>query len=37
MNDDKQLMHSKNGNTEIMIGNNTDEIINEIFSSLPCR
>ena len=32
-NDDKQQMHSKSFNIEIMSGNETDEIINELFES----
>ena len=31
--DDKQQMHSKSFNIEIMSGNETDEIINELFES----
>ena len=33
---EKQLMNSKNGNIEIMIGNDADEIINDLFTSFPC-
>ena len=33
-NDDKQWMHSKSNNIVIIIGNETDEIINEIFETL---
>ena len=33
-NDDKQQMHSKSFNIETMSGNETDEIINELFESL---
>ena len=36
-NDDKQLMHSKSGNIEIMIGNKTNEIMKELFQSLITR
>ena len=32
--DEKQLMHSKSDNIEIMIGNNTDGTINDLFHSL---
>ena len=32
-NDDKQQMHSKSFNIEIMSSNETDEIINELFES----
>ena len=31
--DEKQLMHSKCDNIEIMIGNNADETINDLFHS----
>ena len=30
-NDDKQLIYSKSDHIEIMIGNETDEIINDLF------
>ena len=30
-------MHSKSDSTEIMIGNDTDEIIEELFQSLPVQ
>ena len=36
-NDDKQFMHSKSDNIEIMIGDKTDEIVKEIFQSLLTR
>lgn len=32
--DEKRLIHFKCDNNKIMIGNNTDKIINEFFSSL---
>ena len=32
-----QHMHSKNDEIEIMIGNNSNEIVNELFSSLLIR
>ena len=32
-----QPMHSKNDEIEIMIGNNSNEIVNELFSSLLIR
>lgn len=35
--DDKQLMHSKSDNIEIMIANKTDGIINELFESFLTR
>lgn len=35
--DDKQLMHSKRDNIEIMIVNKTDGIINELFESFLTR
>lgn len=31
---DKQRMHSKSDNIEIMIGNGRDEVINELFETL---
>ena len=34
---EKQLMNSKNGNIEIMIGNDADKTINDLFSLLSCR
>ena len=33
-NDNKRLMQSKSDNIEIMIGNETDEIIKDLFHSL---
>ena len=36
-NDDKQLMHSKSDNIEIIIGNKTDQVINKFFKSLLTR
>ena len=36
-NDDKRVMHSKNDNIGIMIGNETDETINELFESRLSR
>ena len=36
-NDHRRLIHSKSYNIEIMIDNDTDEIINEIFESLLSR
>ena len=36
-NDDKQLMHSKSDNIEIIIGNKTDQVINKLFKSLLTR
>lgn len=36
-NDGKRLMHSKSDNMEIVIGKDTDEIINEVISSLLRR
>lgn len=35
--DGKRLMHSKSDNMEIVTGKNTDEIINEVISSLLRR
>ena len=35
--DDSQSMHSKSDSIEVIIGNNTDKIINELFSSLLAR
>ena len=34
---ESQLMHSKNNNIETMIGNNINETINELFTSLFSR
>ena len=34
---DEKRMHSQNDNVETMTGNNTNEIINELFSSLLRR
>ena len=36
-NHDKQMMHSNSYNTEIMIFNQINEIINELFESLLSR
>ena len=36
-NDDKQLMHSKSDNIEIITGNKTDQVINKLFKSLLTR
>ena len=36
-NDNKRLMNSKSDNKEIMIDNEVDEIMNQIFSSLLHR
>ena len=36
-NDDKQLMHSKSDNIEIITGNKTDQVINKPFKSLLTR
>ena len=36
-NDEKRVMHSKSDNTEIMINDEADEVIEELFDSLRNR